>query len=510
MKNLKKLTIFLLVGIMLLSSMQLRTAEASGTVSGPLPLGRQWITGEELGSAIVKSPKERSTVGSNVLITPGEYYSYGSWGTHQFTLSTETGSYLGFCAEPNSSWPSGTFQVSKLNNDIIEGLILTYVIPELWNLIGVNFYTPGYEYVFCHAAIGYTYSGSLKGLSTQAANGIRAIVADITNIINGAGGYAGSQKTILLNSYLERYELHIAYNDKQDIVWAEEIPEVSTSLKLVKKQEGTEVAIPEVKFEHTNPDGTTESLTTDANGEITIPQLLYGKHSLREVTAPDGYMLNETIINFQVDRYGTVTIDSQAELPQQGILVDVTSQSITKKHISFTVYDKTVPYSLIIHKENQNRIKLAGAEFGLYLEAACINEFASGVTDEEGVLTFANLNMGITYYLKEKAAPLGYRLRVDEEGNPIVTEIRVLGIPAQDSFQLYTNGNEYDFNIGDEFVLTGTKASPEIHTTIINQVGYQLPQTGSSQMLSLAMAAIIVFSAGIFTKNNSKKGEKRI
>lgn len=104
--------------------------------------------GEVIGEAYIdqeesyheeKNPEEAdegimllSAVGSPAVITPGAGHSYGSWGTCEFSVKTQTGTYLGFCAEPNSTTPSGTFSVSELNSDIIKALILCYVIPELY------------------------------------------------------------------------------------------------------------------------------------------------------------------------------------------------------------------------------------------------------------------------------------------------------------------------------------------------------------------------------------------
>ena len=65
--------------------------------------------------------------GSQATITPGTPHAYGSWNTTEFSVKTETGTYLGYCAEPNSPTPSGVFQVSKLNNDLIKAMLLVSI-----------------------------------------------------------------------------------------------------------------------------------------------------------------------------------------------------------------------------------------------------------------------------------------------------------------------------------------------------------------------------------------------
>ncbi len=48
------------------------------------------------------------------------------------------------------------------------------------------------------------------------------------------------------------------------------IKEDSLDFTIRKVQEGTHILLPNVKFRHTKPNGTTEELTTNPNGEIVI------------------------------------------------------------------------------------------------------------------------------------------------------------------------------------------------------------------------------------------------
>ena len=59
------------------------------------------------------------------------------------------------------------------------------------------------------------------------------------------------------------------------------VPERILKLDLIKRQEGLDVPIPGVKFEHESPDGKKETIETDQNGELTLKGLQYGTHKFK-------------------------------------------------------------------------------------------------------------------------------------------------------------------------------------------------------------------------------------
>lgn len=282
------------------------------------------------------------------------------------------------------------------------------------------------------------------------------------------------------------------------------ISEVTMDLDVFKKQEGTEIAIPGAVFEHTKPDGTAETLTTDKNGKLSFKALKHGIHELREVSAPEGYVVNENVIRFCVAEDNTVTYTSESD---ETILLGVSDVG----NVEVTVYEKVAPFCLLLHKQNENGVKLEGAEFTLYADEMCTQVIQTGVTSAEGIFKFENLTVGTRYYLKETKAPAGYKLPLDETGNEIVTNLYVTSVPVLNEFKLYVNGSEYDFASQGAFSLTGTKSTQEINMTVINKMGYLLPQTGSYTTLFLMMWGVFLFMLGIscFTKTErNKKGDK--
>lgn len=141
--------------------------------------------------------------------------------------------------------------------------------------------------------------------------------------------------------------------------------------------------------------------------------------------------------------------------------------------VSFEI-PKVEPFTLHIEKihiskdetDQENGDPLAGAEFTLYTEETCENVVETGVTDENGILEFENLIPGMTYYLKETAAPPGYSLSNADK----VYEIR------------------------------GTAGESRVDLTITNEIGLLLPETGSGTMLLWIGAGILLMVCALKVK----------
>ncbi len=98
------------------------------------------------------------------------------------------------------------------------------------------------------------------------------------------------------------------------------------------------------QFTHTKPDGTTEVLTTNANGKLTIKGLEYGTHKLQETKAPEGYRLDYTVFQFTVKNNNTI---SDFSITKDGQLVtDVYTYEINSND------------NLIVKMVNETRVKL--------------------------------------------------------------------------------------------------------------------------------------------------------
>lgn len=115
-----------------------------------------------------------------------------------------------------------------------------------------------------------------------------------------------------------------------------------------------------------------------ANGEHTIDNLLYGTYYVKEITAPQGYVL-----------------DSK---PSAGITIKKTAAHGT---ITMT-NEKYTAGSITVKKVDENGNPLAGAEFTLFGPKTY-----KKTTGENGVAEFTGLEAG-KYSIIEKTAPKGY------------------------------------------------------------------------------------------------------
>ena len=130
-----------------------------------------------------------------------------------------------------------------------------------------------------------------------------------------------------------------------------------------------------VDGENSDPVG---KVFSTANGEHTIDNLLYGTYYVKEISAPQGYILDSEpsaeITIKKTAAHGTITMTNEK----------YTAGSITVK------------------KVDENGNPLAGAEFMLSGPKA-----EKKTTDNSGVAEFTGLEAG-KYYIIEKTAPKGY------------------------------------------------------------------------------------------------------
>lgn len=137
------------------------------------------------------------------------------------------------------------------------------------------------------------------------------------------------------------------------------------------------------------------------------------------------------------------------------------------------------------------------------------------VSDEKGNFTIYGLDSG-TYYLKETDSPAGYR----ELQDPIVLSVKatmtddrnnyVKGEGATDKTlqKLEATAHMKEFLNGaykeDDTVLNTDVSKGSMDITVVNTVGTKLPITGSSAMLIMLGAGVVLVSGGV-VMNKKKK-----
>ena len=162
-----------------------------------------------------------------------------------------------------------------------------------------------------------------------------------------------------------------------------------------------------------------ETLTTSADGAVNSKPLPLGSYCLQEVSAPDGYLLDDTPYPFTLTAAGKQTAVVEVKvsavntyLPirvtlhkqQEAIRVDETAGGMIRSSI------ETVPGE--------------GCVFGLFnagviaygdsqkLPAHTL--MATGITDAKGNLTFSGMYPHGAYYVKELSAPDGWLLNTEQ------------------------------------------------------------------------------------------------
>lgn len=272
-----------------------------------------------------------------------------------------------------------------------------------------------------------------------------------------------------------------------------------------KVQVGTTTPVSGAVFLHTKPDGTTESLTTNEKGEITITGLASGTHKIKEIKSPDGYQLNTNEVVFEVEAgTGKIKFTSGTN--------SLIAQGTKDSGDGYATFgDKVNPFNLKITKSNEHGKVLKGAEFTLYSDEGCKNVVDTQTSDDKGLLTFKNLDVEKTYYFKESKAPQGYRIPVDENGKAYVHSVYVSATPQTNTFEFTVDGTKYDTSKTTGNVrLEGTKKDRVVAVDITNKTMQLLPETGSNGTIILVGlgCAIIAFALYRSTKEKNKSDVK--
>lgn len=281
------------------------------------------------------------------------------------------------------------------------------------------------------------------------------------------------------------------------------IKEDSLDFTIRKVQEGTNILLPNVKFRHTKPNGTTEELTTNPNGEIVIKGLEQGTHKIIEIKATDGFEINPNEFVFEVTSSNTIKVISNTT--NMGM-----SYVESEGNGVLTVENSLRPFQLKVVKVNDKNTPLKGAEFTLYSDRECRNEIGKAVSNEQGELFFDGLKVGTAYYFKETKAPEGYRIPVDADGNVHVYEVTTESQPSNGIFNFTIDGVKYTTNsTNGDIHIEGNKNDRVISVKVVNYITMKLPSTGSGMMIPILVVGMSLMGVAIIMSRKSKKENKR-
>ena len=270
-----------------------------------------------------------------------------------------------------------------------------------------------------------------------------------------------------------------------------------------KVQAGTSTPVAGAVFLHTMPNGSTEELTTNGSGEITITGLASGTHKIKEIKSPDGYQLNPNEVVFNVaSGTGRITFTSGTN--------SLIAQGTKDSGDGYATFgDKVNPFDLKITKTNEHGKTLKGAEFTLYSDAECKNVVDTQTSDDKGLLTFKNLDVEKTYYFKETKAPQGYRIPVDENGNPYIHSVYVKATPQNNTFDFTIDNVQYNTSkTSGNIRLEGTKNDRVVAVDITNKTTQLLPETGSNGTILLIGLGVAVIAFALYKSKKEKMNSK--
>lgn len=268
------------------------------------------------------------------------------------------------------------------------------------------------------------------------------------------------------------------------------IPEQSIDMILNKVQIGIGNPIEGTVFTHTKPDGSTEDVITDKDGNIRFVGLAHGKHKLKEKQASNGYIENPHEVTFTVSANG-ITMDT--DLADKNM--DWKPGSAKSPTYELRVNEELDDYKLKLIKINDKDQILPGAEFTLYEDKECTKPIETLTTNETGILVFDNMKDRTTYYFKETKAPTGYRIPVDAQGNPNVYELRTEFTPTEGIYDFYVDGTKYTVanNMEGSVHLEDENGKKIVAITVINYISGKLPETGSNATLILMLVGASMF-----------------
>ena len=229
---------------------------------------------------------------------------------------------------------------------------------------------------------------------------------------------------------------------------------------------------------------------TNDEGIIDLYKLAGGNsYYAQEVTAPNGYEINDTKFYFDIDSNGFVKISDKNSDENKSVFT-----INDKGDMTISLSNKLKWFKLNLNKVNDLDKKLAGAEFTLYKDKDCTQEVVRETTDDKGNLLFDKVEAGL-YYLKETKAPAGYRKLTD----PIKVEFKCI-----DGVHTFLVNDKVISDSEGDYSMTVENGWYVGNMTVVNMRGSKLPATGSKGTVILTGAGICLCLAGLMYKRKKK------
>ena len=153
-------------------------------------------------------------------------------------------------------------------------------------------------------------------------------------------------------------------------------------------------------FSLTDSDNNVIFRTTDTDGKINFTDLKPGSYTLKEEKAPDKYNKSDKTWKVDVNSDGNVYINE--------IGIGASNNPLYGNEITLPVTNQPTATKFVVYKKDGDNQPLQGAEFKLTKKDET-TVFATGTSNDKGVVNFdKDLTHG-TYILEETKAPAGYK-----------------------------------------------------------------------------------------------------
>ena len=196
---------------------------------------------------------------------------------------------------------------------------------------------------------------------------------------------------------------------------------------------------------------------------------------------------------------------------------------------------RTYTYGIAVKKVDQNdKTALAGAQFGIYKNAACTEAYTNGkletVTASNGYQQFIGLDAG-TYYIQEIAAPSGYvksdkvlEVKIeglDKDGNVTTENDKLTGQAKYTIKVVGEEESEISFIVkndaagnGTVTAVNGTSLTNEYNldklglAVVGNVKGVELPRTGGAGTWMFTIGGLVLMAGAVTAVAVTKKKEE--
>ena len=140
------------------------------------------------------------------------------------------------------------------------------------------------------------------------------------------------------NSLYQDYALTAATYDDASGETKEIYYKNETKVKIVKQDQETQERLENVEFNifDSNKQIIYSNLKTNSNGEVSILNVIPGKYYIQEVSAKDGYLLNDELIEFDI------SFNQELTLTINNLFEDIQKTEIEEKEITKTVEQKEI------------------------------------------------------------------------------------------------------------------------------------------------------------------------